>query len=213
LSEHVRRLKAAGYQEIILVGHSAGGLLARYFVEDHPHAGVTKVIQVCSPNGGSTWGKFKLGVREVQEPFLNSLTKGQRRDALQQREDKRIPEHIEFVCLVGQMNVGMDADLGGLIGDSRELWLTYHAACGDCILSIESQWPEDLQQQGIPAYPLPVAHFTAMFTRSAALRLAELVVQPQPRWTSTKVADAQRVIATGQRLGLAGFGNLDPFVD
>src|SRR6476661_1396844 len=36
LAEHVAALKKAGYKEIVLVGHSAGGLVARHFVEDHP---------------------------------------------------------------------------------------------------------------------------------------------------------------------------------
>src|SRR5438128_550390 len=35
LLQQVTRLKAMGYQEIIFVGHSAGGLIARLFVEDH----------------------------------------------------------------------------------------------------------------------------------------------------------------------------------
>ena len=51
-----------------LVGYSAGALIARYFVEDSPDYGVTKVIQVCAPNGGSGWGKLTAGVRQSQEP-------------------------------------------------------------------------------------------------------------------------------------------------
>jgi pimeloyl-ACP methyl ester carboxylesterase len=192
LAEHVQALHAAGYRQVVLVGHSAGGLIARQFVEDHPNAGVTKVIQVCSPNGGSSWGKLTLGVRECQEPFLESLTKDARRAALERREDKCIPEHVEFACLVGRMSVDLEADLGALLGGGRDLRLSYSSACGDCILSLDSQWPADLQQQGIPAYPLPVAHFTAMFTRVAARRLVELVVEPQPRWTADEVAAAQR---------------------
>src|SRR5262249_36988219 len=50
----VKKVKAQGYKEVVLVGHSAGGLIARQLVEDHPDAGVTKVVQVCAPNLGST---------------------------------------------------------------------------------------------------------------------------------------------------------------
>ena len=167
LREHVQALKAAGYQEIVLVGHSAGGLIARQLVEDHPDSGVTKVIQVCSPNGGSTLGKLKLGVCACQESFLDSLTKEGRRTSLAQRQDRRIPEQVEFVCIVGQMNVDWEADFGSLCGDGTDLRLTYAGVvCGDGVLSVESQWPADLQQQGIPAQPLQTAHFTAMFTGS-----------------------------------------------
>src|SRR5438105_12476829 len=53
LADRVRELRKAGYRDVVLVGHSAGGLIARHLVEDHPALGVTKVIQVCSPNTGS----------------------------------------------------------------------------------------------------------------------------------------------------------------
>src|ERR1035438_4804334 len=52
LSESVAQLRKLGYREIVLVGHSAGGLIARHFVEDHPDSGVTRVVQVCAPNAG-----------------------------------------------------------------------------------------------------------------------------------------------------------------
>src|SRR5262245_34318114 len=52
----ITRLKKLGYHEIVLIGHSAGGVVVRQFVEDYPEAGVTKVIQVCSPNGGCALG-------------------------------------------------------------------------------------------------------------------------------------------------------------
>src|SRR5438105_1775913 len=57
LRQHVANLRRAGYGEVVLVGHSAGALIARYLVEDEPECGVTKVIQVWAPNGGSGWGK------------------------------------------------------------------------------------------------------------------------------------------------------------
>src|SRR5262249_28317265 len=39
LGEDIAHLRRLGYKEVILVGHSAGGLIARHFVEDHPDAG------------------------------------------------------------------------------------------------------------------------------------------------------------------------------
>src|SRR5438128_1684436 len=70
LQDNVRRLKLLGYSEIVFVGYSAGGVVARQFVEDHPEAGVTKVVQVCAPNGGSGWAGGRAFVRKHQEEFL-----------------------------------------------------------------------------------------------------------------------------------------------
>ncbi len=174
LAEHVQGLRDQGYREVVLVGHSAGGLLARHFVEDHPRAGVTKVIQVCAPNVGSSWGNLKLGVCECQEPFLDSLTKPAREASLMQRQHQRVPTDVEFVCLVGQLRLDQ-----------------FRLDCGDGILNAASQWPRDLQEQGIPAHPLPVAHFTAMYSLATAQQIATLLCQPQPRWTGADVAAAR----------------------
>ncbi len=100
LADSVRRVRELGYPEIILVGHSAGGLIVREFVEDHPNAGVTKVIQVGAPNGGCDLGKGS------PEPFVLSLTKQERQACLQRRADKRIPASVEFVCVVS--GIGTD---------------------------------------------------------------------------------------------------------
>src|SRR5579883_2491750 len=40
LPERVRLLVQMGYRDVVLVGHSAGGLIARHLVEDHPDLGV-----------------------------------------------------------------------------------------------------------------------------------------------------------------------------
>ena len=75
MGDHVRwRLRQAGYSEVILLGFSAGGVVARQFVEDNPAAGVTRVIQVCAPNLGSPLAKLKSSVGLAQESFLQSLT-------------------------------------------------------------------------------------------------------------------------------------------
>jgi len=167
LADFVAQLKGSGYKEIVLVGFSAGGVLARLFVEDHPDAGVTKVIQVCPPNAGSGWGSAGFAVRETQEPFVTSLSKEVRQKATETRA-KKIPESAEFVVVVGN---------GGGTGDS--------------VVTCESQWPRDLQAQGIPAEGVSVLHFQAMRTTKAAAKIAELVSTRQPRWTEEQVAKAR----------------------
>ena len=80
LADSVRKLRKQGYRQIVLLGHSAGGLIARQLVEDHPDLGVTKVVQVCSPNAGSTLATLRY--RSAQAAFLASLTKSTRRRVL-----------------------------------------------------------------------------------------------------------------------------------
>jgi pimeloyl-ACP methyl ester carboxylesterase len=168
LREHVADLRRAGYAEVVLVGYSAGALIARYFVEDHPDSAVTKVIQVCAPNGGSGWGKLTAGVRSSQEPFLLSLTKESRQAAMRDRADKVIPPGVEFVCVVGKI--------------VRE---------GDGFVRADCQWTRDLQQQGVPAVVLHTQHVGAMKTKGAARMLADLIREPQPRWTPGQVEAAR----------------------
>ncbi len=168
LEQAVNKLRFLGYQEIVLIGHSAGGILVRLFVEDHPQAGVAKVVQVCAPNLGSSWGEADISVHNLQEQFIESLTRTQRRAACQQRGDKRIPAHVQFVCVVG----------GGHLGDG--------------LVSRPSQWPDDLQAQGIPAIHLSTTHFTVMHTQKTARALAELAAENHPRWSKAEVEAARK---------------------
>jgi pimeloyl-ACP methyl ester carboxylesterase len=161
----VQDVRRMGYTEIVLVGFSAGGLIAREFVEDHPDAGVTKVVQVCPPNGGSNWAELSPGVRPSQQPFLESLTKRARTQCLRDRQDKRIPAGTEFVCVLG---TGFGA--------------------GDGLVSTRSQWTEDLQEQGIPAVRLRTEHLAAVRGAEGARLIAALVRERQPRWDSARVA-------------------------
>ena len=170
LETHVRLLRLEGYRDIVLIGHSAGGVIARQFVEDHPDCGVTKVIQVDAPNGGSGWACWKT-VRSNQLDFLDSLTKSARRRCLSERSEKRIPVHIEFACIVGT---------GTVVGDG--------------LVSTRSQYTPDLQSQGIPAYPFNSTHWMVLRSQKGAELVVRLVVQPQPRW------DARRVEAVRRKL-------------
>lgn len=172
LAANLRRLKQQGYREIVLIGHSAGGVIARQFIEDHPDSGVTKVIQVCAPNGGSGWAMWPT-VRGNQLDFLESLTKPARSRSLAERKDKRIPATIEFVCVVGT---------GAVVGDGMVL--------------TRSQYPPDLQRQGIPAYPFNGTHWTALRSPRGVELLTRLVRQPQPRWDARRIADLRRQLLT-----------------
>jgi pimeloyl-ACP methyl ester carboxylesterase len=164
LGESIQRLRQSGYSEVVLIGFSAGAVVARQFVEDNPHAGVTRVIQVCAPNVGSALATFKAAVGPVQGPFLQSLTKQARNRVLQERRDKTIPREVEFVCVVGD---------GLLLGDG--------------VVSVRSQWPEDLQAQGVPAVPLRTEHWEALRDSRAAQVIARLAKEKQPRWNTAQV--------------------------
>lgn len=168
LTAIVRRLRRQGYREIVLLGHSAGGVIARQFVEDRPDCGVTKVIQVCAPNSGSGWALLPA-VRGNQIEFLESLTKPARSRSLSARQDKRIPEHIEFACIVG---------IGGVVGDGMVL--------------TRSQYPPDLQRQGVPAYPFNGNHWSVLRSARGAELVARLLREPQPRWNAKQVEAIRR---------------------
>ena len=165
---HVRK---EGYREIILIGHSAGGLIVRQLVEDHPDLGVTRVIQVCAPNAGSGWASLKAATAAQME-FMVSLTRGFRLKALERREGKKIPASVEFVCVVGSTHLP-----------------------GDGIVVAKSQWPLDLQAQGVPAHSLRASHWDAMKNPRTLELLQKLVREPQPRWEPKKVLESLKAIA------------------
>lgn len=170
LRDCLAKLRQLEYRSIVLVGHSAGGLLSRHFVEDHPDSGVTKVIQVCSPNGGSSWAEWRA-VLPHQSAFLYSLTKEARQVHLRGRADKKVPEGIQFVCVVGS-----------------------GAGSGDGLVLVRNQWTEELQKQGIPAYELRTSHWQAVRCRAGADKVAELVVESQPRWTARRVQTVKKAL-------------------
>ena len=169
--DYLAEVRALGYDEVVLVAFSAGGLIARQFVEDHPDAGVTRVVQVCSPNTGSSLGGLDLGVRHDQEVFLNSLTKQARREFLDGRIDARIPDAVEFVAVMGT-----------------------GAGSGDSAVSRESAWPDDLREQRIPVVEIDTLHFAAVRGKTGTARIAELAVTPQPRWTAEQVEQAEKAL-------------------
>jgi pimeloyl-ACP methyl ester carboxylesterase len=164
------RLRALGYRDVVLVGYSAGGVIARRVVEEYPDAGVTKVVQVCAPNAGSGWAKLSA-VRGDQKAFLRSLTKEERRREMRARLDVSLPDGVEFVCVVGTAGV-----------------------TGDGVVSRRSQWPPDLQAQGVPAVTVTTDHLSMVRSSGGAGAIAELVRKPQPRWSPAKVAAERKSI-------------------
>jgi pimeloyl-ACP methyl ester carboxylesterase len=168
---HLRSLKEAGYKQVILVGHSAGGLIARQLVEDHADLGVTRVVQVCSPNEGSGWAALRTA-RAAQMPFLVSLTRSGREKVIDQRYPaKRIPESVEFACVVGSCRLR-----------------------GDGVVSTRSQWSAELQAQGVPAYSIRTTHWDAMTNSRIPDLLARLAIEPMPRWDEAKVIEARMTL-------------------
>jgi pimeloyl-ACP methyl ester carboxylesterase len=171
--DHLRGLKKAGYRDIVLVGHSAGGLIARHIVEDNSDLGVTKVIQVCCPNSGSNWAVLKAG-RSVQAAFLASLTHAARLKLLEERKEKRIPSRVQFACVIGSLHLG-----------------------GDGVVSCKSQWSEDLQIQGVPAIPLRTTHWDAVRSTRGAELLGRLVKESQKRWDERTVREVKKKLLGG----------------
>ncbi len=170
-TDAIKQLRSAGYSEIALIGHSAGGLIARQFVEDNPNSAVNKVILICSPNDGASLAAQERLVRKAQEAFVKSLSKAARAEFMKGRTDKKIGPHVQFVCVVG--------DCGGV---------------GDFVVSDSSQWSEDLQAQGIPAVHLNTTHPTAVRSARVAEVLAQLVREKQPRWENDKIASMRKTI-------------------
>ena len=146
-------------------------MIARQFVEDHPAAGVTKVIQVCAPNGGSPLAIVQ-GPKS-QKVFLDCLTKEGRQQCLKLRAEKCIPEKIQFVCVIARGN-----------GKSGT----------DGVVPCLCQWTDDLQRQGIPAVGLLGSHRAIVRDAKAAVTLANLVRDHHVRWPADRIEKAKKEI-------------------
>jgi hypothetical protein len=166
LRDGIAALKKLGYKRIVLVGHSAGGLVARYFVEDFPEAGVTKVVQVCAPNGGSHYTDIKF-IPKNHKLFVKSLSQASREKCLHDREKMKIPNKIQFVCILG---------------------------VEDLVVPCKCQWPQDLQQQGVPVVKCVTGHRHVMRKTKSAQKIAEVIREDYPRWKPVQVTEALKEI-------------------
>lgn len=168
LAANIAELRKMGYKDIVLVGHSAGGLIARHFVEDFPDAGVTKVVQVCSPNGGSPLAK--LTAPKSQKVFMECLTADHRKKCLEMRAEVKIPEKVQFVCIVAREK---NKDTDGVV---------------PCLL----QWTPDLQKQGIPAFGIIGGHREVVRDAKLIETITNAVREGQSRWTAERVEQARK---------------------
>src|SRR5437763_1518712 len=77
--------------------------------------------------------------RHDQEDFLRSLSTEGRQRCLKQRSGKKIPDGVEFVCVVATRGLN-----------------------GDNLVTCPCQWTEDLQGQGVPAVAVELSHHKAI---------------------------------------------------
>ncbi len=168
LREAVGVIKKAGYKEIVLVGHSAGGVIARLFAECYPAAGVTKVITVAAPHTGSVVANVPVGYSRAQAPFVQSLTP----DARMEAGVGKLDDKVQMACVVCKLK---RVDNDGLV-------------------NINSQWPEECRKLGIPAVLVPVSHFEAMLSPTSAKVIGDLAREKLTRWSPEEVEKAKKVL-------------------
>jgi pimeloyl-ACP methyl ester carboxylesterase len=171
LRDAVGHLKKAGYKDIVLVGHSAGGVIARLFATSYPDAGVTKVIAVASPHAGAEAAKLQIGYPRVQAPFVQSLAPNVRM-AAKIAGDAKPNNSVEMACVVCKLR-RLDSD--GLV-------------------NIASQWPEDCRSCGVPAVVVQVSHWEVMLNPAGAKVIGELAREKLARWNRDEVEQARRAL-------------------
>ncbi len=174
MRERIAALKAAGYEKIVLVGHSAGGVVARQFVERYPTAGVTKVIQVACPNEGVVLANFGIGLPKLQTGFIKSLAPDLRREVCK-TASAPLPKDVEFAVVVTK----------------------FKQFQGDVLVDVTSQWPDDLQKQGVPAVLVSTSHNAAVKDPATIHEIGALARGKLTRWNETEVADARKVLFDG----------------
>jgi hypothetical protein len=165
----VARLKQAGYEEITLIGHSAGGVIARVFTEGNPDSGVTKVITVASPHLGADLASLRVGYPKVQAPFVESLAPAVRTRAV---GSGKIDDKIQVACVVCKVK----------------------RIENDWLVKLPSQWPEDCRRAGVPAVLVQTDHWHAMLAPQSVKVISELAREKLTRWTPDEVEKAAKVL-------------------
>ncbi|QEL17063.1 esterase/lipase family protein [Limnoglobus roseus] len=170
MRNHIKKLRRAGYKEIVLIGHSAGGIIIRQFAERYPDSGVTKVIEVAAPNFGSDLAMINVGLPKPQVQFIKSLAPPVRTAIA--LDGPKLSSKLEICCVV--------CKLGGLPHDT--------------MVHLDSQWPADLQKQGVPATLVVINHFDAMKGPHAVQTISTLAKEKLVRWTPAQVEQGRRVM-------------------
>jgi hypothetical protein len=164
----IEKLKAAGYEQIVLIGHSAGGIIARQYIERFPAAGVSKIVQISSPNTGSELADIKFGLPRTQIPFIKSIGTVARKDVVY----AALPKDFQFACVVCKVP----------------------RLSNDFMVNLDSQWSEDLRKQGVPAVLVGVNHIDAPKSPTSAPVIADLVRGKLTRWTPEQTRTAEGII-------------------
>ncbi|MBA2226622.1 MAG: alpha/beta fold hydrolase [Thermogemmata sp.] len=167
----VELLEKADYREIVLIGHSAGGVLARLFVATYPQTRVSKVITTASPHAGALLARLPFGYPKIQAPFVQSLTPEARR-ALAQPVDADPNKPMEMVCVV--------ARLPKLLSDG--------------LVDVDSQWPAECRAAGVPAVVVEINHFEVLMHPASVQVVARLAREKLRRWTPEEVDQAVRLL-------------------
>ena len=171
MRDAIARLRKAGYKEIVLVGHSAGGVIARQFVDNNPDAGVTKVIAVAAPFAGAELANLKVGYPKVQAPFVQSLAPDARAEVAKANKNA-LSKDVPFACVVCKLKL---VETDGLV-------------------PTRSQWPEEFQKCGVPVIHSSANHFLVMQNAAAAKAIAELAREKLARWSPEEVEKARKVL-------------------
>lgn len=174
LRNAVERLRKAGYAEIVLVGHSAGGLVAHHFAERNPKSGVTKVIPVSAPYTGSDLADITLPLPRTQVSYIKSLAPQPRKDAI--AAIKAFPKDIEICCVLCKVS----------------------RLPNDIMVGLDSQWPEEVRKQGIPATLVAVNHFEAIKAPQGVTMVADLAKAKLVRWEQADITKAKEIIFSKQ---------------
>jgi len=73
----IERLAAGGVQQVVLVCHSMGGLLARRYLQEHGEARVARLVTIASPHHGTVLSRLGVGghARQMRQgsDFLRAL--------------------------------------------------------------------------------------------------------------------------------------------
>lgn len=171
LRDSVANLRKSGYKEVVLIGHSAGGIIARQFLERYPNGGATKVIAVAAPFTGAEAATLKIGYPKVQASFVKSLAPEPRLEATKANAHA-LGKDAQVVCVVCKLKRGET----------------------DRVVQTRSQWPEDLQRMGVPAVLSNVNHFEAMQNPETVTAITELARERLTRWSPEEVEKARKIL-------------------